>query len=143
MEKESGIYYMVPVTVFVAVKKIDPKIPRPANPFILFRKDQQEKLKDTHQKVPNVEMSKIIGEMWRTQSQEVRKEYEEKAAEEKRRHSEAFPEVCFLFFSLFLLYALFNSSDRLFLSQYKYQPKKKKAKMQQDKEWEQKENTQA
>ncbi|KAK4988689.1 RuvB ATP-dependent DNA helicase pontin [Elasticomyces elasticus] len=70
----------------------DPKIPRPRNAFILYRQHYQAGITAQHPGLSNPEISKIIGEQWRTQSAEVKNEWKVLAEEEKSRHQQQYPE---------------------------------------------------
>ncbi|KAJ1918573.1 hypothetical protein H4219_002510 [Mycoemilia scoparia] len=89
-----------------ATKASKPKhTPRPANAFILYRKAKQAEVIQTNPGVSNKEVSVIIGNMWRNESPEVTQKYRDMAEVEKQRHKELHPN-------------------------YKYQPRKPKAKRQ-------------
>ncbi|KAF2141237.1 uncharacterized protein K452DRAFT_298636 [Aplosporella prunicola CBS 121167] len=70
----------------------DPKIPRPRNAFILYRQHHQAAIVAQHPGLANPEISKIIGEQWRAQSDSVRNEWKILAEEEKLRHQQQYPE---------------------------------------------------
>ncbi|KAH8926201.1 hypothetical protein BT69DRAFT_1201680, partial [Atractiella rhizophila] len=61
---------------------------RPRNAWIIYR---SEKLKELKPQAPQAELSKALGEMWRNEPPEVKKEYERKAEVEKAQHNKAFP----------------------------------------------------
>ncbi|OQO08320.1 hypothetical protein B0A48_06190 [Cryoendolithus antarcticus] len=69
----------------------DPKIPRPRNAFILYRQHHQAKVVAQHPGLANPDISKIIGEQWRNQPNEVKNEWKALADEEKIRHQQQYP----------------------------------------------------
>ncbi|KAK6433725.1 slightly ste11-like protein [Oleoguttula sp. CCFEE 5521] len=69
----------------------DPKIPRPRNAFILYRQHHQAKVVAQHPGLANPDISKIIGEQWRNQPNEVKNEWKALAEEEKIRHQQQYP----------------------------------------------------
>ncbi|OJD35942.1 hmg box protein [Diplodia corticola] len=70
----------------------DPKIPRPRNAFILYRQHHQAAIVAQHPGLANPEISKIIGEQWKSQPEAVRNEWKALAEEEKLRHQQQYPE---------------------------------------------------
>ncbi|PPQ74661.1 hypothetical protein CVT26_005531 [Gymnopilus dilepis] len=62
-------------------------IPRPSNPFILYRRDQIRKGGAKFLGKKQSELSKIIGPKWKAESEAVRKHYEEKSKLEKANHA--------------------------------------------------------
>ncbi|KAG6824997.1 hypothetical protein H0H92_005128 [Tricholoma furcatifolium] len=86
-----------------------PKIPRPPNAFIIYRSQMQRTLPpETIRNQP--EVSRIIGGMWRSEPPEVKARFEERAALKKREHEHAYPG-------------------------YKYAPRRKEPKNQEDRQW--------
>jgi len=78
--------------------------PRPPNQFILYRKDKHaEIVARDGRALANNEISKLVGEMWRTESPEVKAQYAVRALAAKNDHRAAYPN-------------------------YKYQPRKNKPK---------------
>ncbi|KAK6440982.1 slightly ste11-like protein [Oleoguttula sp. CCFEE 5521] len=69
----------------------DPKIPRPRNAFILYRQHHQAKVVAQNPGLANPDISKIIGEQWRNQPNEVKNEWKALAEEEKIRHQQQYP----------------------------------------------------
>ncbi len=63
-------------------------MPRPANAFIIFRRDKHFLI--THHDYNIV--SKIIAEMWRHETEEIRSLYYQKAEQEKKDHFLKFPD---------------------------------------------------
>ncbi|OJD23573.1 hypothetical protein ACJ73_05072 [Blastomyces percursus] len=70
----------------------DPKIPRPRNAFILFRQHFQASVVAQNPGLANPEISKIIGEKWRTLPTESKQEWKNLAEEEKARHQQQYPD---------------------------------------------------
>ncbi|KAI9005401.1 mating type protein MAT-2, partial [Gaertneriomyces semiglobifer] len=68
------------------------KAPRPANSFILYRREKQDFVMKTHDGITNNEASRIIGEMWAKEPDEVKAVYKQKAEEAKRLHMAAYPD---------------------------------------------------
>ncbi|AMD18759.1 HBL143Wp [Eremothecium sinecaudum] len=71
-------------------------IPRPRNAFILFRSHQQKLLTDywkqSGQDIPhNCEVSKIISFQWKKLTPEEKKEWHDKAEQEKHEHAKKYP----------------------------------------------------
>ncbi|OQO13047.1 hypothetical protein B0A48_02511 [Cryoendolithus antarcticus] len=77
--------------VQVCLCQPDPKIPRPRNAFILYRQHHQAKVVAQHPGLANPDISKIIGEQWRNQPNEVKNEWKALAEEEKIRHQQQYP----------------------------------------------------
>ncbi|GAA5845756.1 hypothetical protein JCM5353_004707 [Sporobolomyces roseus] len=71
--------------------------PRPPNAWICYRSARVHELKNTAQysKMPQASISKLIGELWRSESPEVRKQYELEAAAKKLEHREKYPDYSF------------------------------------------------
>ncbi|OAX84824.1 hypothetical protein ACJ72_00816 [Emergomyces africanus] len=70
----------------------DPKIPRPRNAFILFRQHFQAAVVAQNPGLANPEISKIIGEKWRTLPTESKQDWKNLAEEEKARHQQQYPD---------------------------------------------------
>ncbi|KAF2654083.1 hypothetical protein K491DRAFT_717491 [Lophiostoma macrostomum CBS 122681] len=70
----------------------EPKIPRPRNAFILYRQHHQQAIVAHNPGLANPEISKIIGEQWKAESEEQKKVWTDLALEEKARHQEQYPE---------------------------------------------------
>nr|AVP71792.1 MAT1-2-1 [Juglanconis sp.] len=64
-------------------KKPAQRIPRPPNPFIIYRAAHHKTVADAHPEASNNEISKKIGRQWQNESEEVRDAYRAKAAEIK------------------------------------------------------------
>ena len=70
------------------------KIPRPKNPFILYRSHHAKELLSKNGK-NNQTVSKIAGQMWKNETPEVKKKFQKLAAKEKKRHAEKYPNYIF------------------------------------------------
>ncbi|KAF3403850.1 MAT+ sexual cell fertilization-promoting factor [Penicillium rolfsii] len=66
-------------------------IPRPPNSFILYRQHHHHAITAANPGVPNTDISRIIAEMWRNESPEVRNCFKELAEEKKQLHAIAYP----------------------------------------------------
>ncbi|KAI1608034.1 hypothetical protein EDD37DRAFT_936 [Exophiala viscosa] len=69
----------------------EPKIPRPRNSFMLFRQHQQSSIMAQNPGLPIPDVSKIIGEQWRSLSAEAKEGWNLLAEEEKTRHQQQYP----------------------------------------------------
>ncbi|KAJ5101663.1 hypothetical protein NUU61_003885 [Penicillium alfredii] len=70
----------------------DPKIPRPRNAFILYRQHYQSVVVSHNPGLANPEISKIIGEQWRSLSEDEKSKWKALAEEEKARHQQQYPD---------------------------------------------------
>ncbi|KAL6711354.1 slightly ste11-like protein [Coniothyrium glycines] len=70
----------------------EPKIPRPRNAFILYRQHHQTAIIARNPSLNNPDISKIIGEQWKAESEEQKKIWQDLAQEEKVRHQEQYPD---------------------------------------------------
>ncbi|KAL5398804.1 hypothetical protein PMIN06_008433 [Paraphaeosphaeria minitans] len=70
----------------------EPKIPRPRNVFILYRQHHQHAIAAANPGLPNPDISKIIGEQWKAESDSVKKVWQDLAQKEKDRHYEQYPD---------------------------------------------------
>ncbi|KAK1963872.1 HMG box protein [Colletotrichum sublineola] len=68
------------------------KVPRPRNAFILYRQHHQAHVIAQHPGLSNPEISKIIGEQWRIQPDDVKESWKKLAEEEKIRHQRQYPD---------------------------------------------------
>ncbi|KXJ86683.1 hypothetical protein Micbo1qcDRAFT_218863 [Microdochium bolleyi] len=69
-----------------------PKIPRPRNAFILYRQHHQASVAANNPGLANPEISKLIGEQWREQPDDVKESWKRLAEEEKIRHQQQYPD---------------------------------------------------
>ncbi|KAI2617459.1 hypothetical protein GGR54DRAFT_207757 [Hypoxylon sp. NC1633] len=69
-----------------------PKVPRPRNAFILYRQHYQGQVAALHPGLANPEISKLIGEQWREQPEEIKNNWKRLAEEEKIRHQRQYPD---------------------------------------------------
>ncbi|KAG9888857.1 hypothetical protein KCV02_g18247, partial [Aureobasidium melanogenum] len=72
--------------------KKGPKASRPANAFILYRKHHHSDIVARNPGLHNNEISKIIGKMWRDESEPVKKQWKDKAENVKRQHLRDHPD---------------------------------------------------
>ncbi|RDA93795.1 hypothetical protein CP533_6354 [Ophiocordyceps camponoti-saundersi (nom. inval.)] len=68
-----------------------PKIPRPRNAFILYRQHHQAQVTADNPKLSNPDISKIIGDKWKKESDGVKQNWKRLAEEEKQRHQNQYP----------------------------------------------------
>ncbi|GJN74395.1 SNF2 family helicase [Purpureocillium lilacinum] len=68
-----------------------PKIPRPRNAFILYRQHHQAQVTADNPKLSNPDISKIIGEKWKNEDEDVKQTWKNLAEEEKQRHQTQYP----------------------------------------------------
>ncbi|CAG8592763.1 2594_t:CDS:2 [Racocetra persica] len=66
-------------------------IPRPPNAFILYRRAKQPEVTREHGKIPNGKISKILGNLWRNESEDVRRYWQKIAYKKKMEHMLAHP----------------------------------------------------
>ncbi|KAH6955268.1 hypothetical protein DER45DRAFT_338033 [Fusarium avenaceum] len=69
-----------------------PKIPRPRNAFILYRQHHQAQVVSRNPNLSNPDISKIIGEQWKDEPQEIKDNWKSLADEEKQRHQRQYPD---------------------------------------------------
>jgi len=65
--------------------------PRPANAFILYRRDHHVHLRALYPTIKNEHLSKVIADCWWNESSEVREKYMTLSALEKEKHKKKFP----------------------------------------------------
>ncbi|KAI0644911.1 high mobility group box domain-containing protein, partial [Trametes meyenii] len=67
---------------------------RPPNPFILYRKDKWHIIKNDprHADLRQADLSKFLGDAWRAESEDVKLEYQRRAAECKAEHTRLYPD---------------------------------------------------
>ncbi|KAA6415082.1 MAG: hypothetical protein FRX48_01834 [Lasallia pustulata] len=70
----------------------DPKVPRPRNAFILYRQHHQASVVAHNPGLANPDVSKIIGDHWRTLNPETKNHWKFLAEEEKLRHQRQYPD---------------------------------------------------
>jgi hypothetical protein len=71
--------------------KTSKKAPRPKNAFILYRREKQKYFKSNFRSIHSKDLSRIIGKMWRNETQDVIRTYERLAEEEKLQHISKYP----------------------------------------------------
>ncbi|KAJ9061767.1 hypothetical protein DSO57_1015141 [Entomophthora muscae] len=67
-------------------------IPRPKNSFMVYRQEKQEEIISKNGRINNTLISEIAGYMWRTEDEEVKKAYRDKAEIGKREHRLLYPD---------------------------------------------------
>jgi len=72
-------------------KKCTERIPRPPNPFILYRADHQGEVSRANLALSVQDISRRLGAMWRSASREIKQRYRKLADEKKREHSVNYP----------------------------------------------------
>ncbi|TLS26647.1 hypothetical protein PpBr36_04429 [Pyricularia pennisetigena] len=72
-----------------------PKIRRPRNAFILYRTHHQARIVAENPKLPNPEISKIIGLQWHDEPESVKETWKRLAEEDKRKHARLYPNYKF------------------------------------------------
>ncbi|KAK3314738.1 hypothetical protein B0H66DRAFT_605667 [Apodospora peruviana] len=68
-----------------------PKIPRPRNSFILYRQHHQAAVVAANPGVSNPQISKIIGDQWKSEPPEVLEQWKRLSEEEKLKHQREHP----------------------------------------------------
>ncbi|KAI9723798.1 MAG: hypothetical protein M1828_004048 [Chrysothrix sp. TS-e1954] len=76
----------------VCVCQPDPKIPRPRNAWILYRQHHQASVVAQYPGLSEPEISKILGDYWRNQPNDVKDSWKQVAEEEKIRHQQTYPD---------------------------------------------------
>lgn len=72
--------------------KRDPlKTPRPQNAFMIYRREKHPSVVAVHKGLHNKEVSRIVGQLWRNESEEVHRVYERKADFAKLEHKVKYP----------------------------------------------------
>jgi hypothetical protein len=74
------------------IKNKKKKIPRPANSFILYRRHYQSQIQKNNPGISNNEVSKTLGEMWKTASPQERARFASMAQQAKYAHQEMYPD---------------------------------------------------
>ncbi|KAI9598485.1 sequence-specific DNA-binding high mobility group box protein, partial [Syncephalis fuscata] len=71
----------------------DGRAPRPLNCFMTYRRDKHAQvMREQGHRCNNKFISKIIGDMWKLEPEEVKAAYKRKAAEGAKQHELAFPD---------------------------------------------------
>lgn len=65
--------------------------PRPPNAFILYRKSKQAEIVSMHRGILNNDVSRIIGQMWKCEAEETKKEFQRAAESIKAEHKLMYP----------------------------------------------------
>ncbi|KAJ3003777.1 hypothetical protein HKX48_001577 [Thoreauomyces humboldtii] len=67
------------------------RIPRPSNSFMTYRMDKQHEVLATNEGANNKDISVIIGEMWRNESEPIKDYYRKKAELGRKEHAIRYP----------------------------------------------------
>ncbi|CAF1575773.1 unnamed protein product [Rotaria magnacalcarata] len=71
----------------------DPNAPkRPLSTFFLFSQDERPKIKKDNPSLSVADVAKLIGERWRSITEDKKRHYEERARAEKERYDKAVAE---------------------------------------------------
>ncbi|KAI9092165.1 high mobility group box domain-containing protein, partial [Phlyctochytrium arcticum] len=65
---------------------------RPANSFIIYRREKQDEVMRANEGITNNEASRLIGQMWANEPTDVKEIYKKKAEDAKRLHNITFPD---------------------------------------------------
>ncbi|KAK8158706.1 mating-type protein MAT1-2, partial [Phyllosticta citrichinensis] len=68
------------------------KVPRPCNPFIMYRNFLHQRVTMENPGLHNNQISKIIGKMWQQESPEAKEYWRERAKLGKEEHNIKFPD---------------------------------------------------
>ncbi|KAF5674900.1 mating type [Fusarium heterosporum] len=82
-----AVYMQRPVQALKPVK-----IPRPANAYILYRKERHQVIKQRHPAITNNQISQVLGRCWNMETREVRALYKQKADILKEEHRRLHPD---------------------------------------------------
>lgn len=70
--------------------------PRPPNAFILFCRDARNDLKSTNGSMSNIELSKLLGKMWKESSDEIHTMYKQQAAKLQDEFKSKYPNYFYM-----------------------------------------------
>ncbi|KAK8204719.1 hypothetical protein IWZ01DRAFT_544395 [Phyllosticta capitalensis] len=73
-------------------QKPKPKVPRPCNPFIMYRNFLHQKVTMENPGLHNNQISKIIGRMWQAEPAEAKEYWRDQAKQSKEEHLLKFPD---------------------------------------------------
>jgi len=68
-----------------------PRVPRPLNSFMMYRKEKQHEVLARYPNVDNRDISRIVAEWWNAESDAVKKEFRTRAEKAKKEHMEKYP----------------------------------------------------
>ncbi|KAL2273455.1 hypothetical protein FJTKL_04520 [Diaporthe vaccinii] len=68
------------------------KLPRPPNPFIIYRTERHQTVKDANPDAKNNDISKILGRQWQAEPDEVRDVYKQKSEAIKEEFMRLYPD---------------------------------------------------
>nr|WRK64982.1 putative mating-type 1-2-1 protein [Ceratocystis harringtonii] len=73
-------------------KKVEYRVPRPPNAYILYRKDRHRDAKFFNPHMDNNDISRLLGEHWRCESLAIREHYQKTAADYKEMFMLTYPD---------------------------------------------------
>ncbi|KAI3398627.1 hypothetical protein diail_8975 [Diaporthe ilicicola] len=87
-------YFIGPVDILQLVDSTtsNSKPPRPPNPFIIYRSERHQSVKDAHPDLKNNDISKMLGKQWQNESKEVRDAYKKKSEDIKEEFMRVHPD---------------------------------------------------
>lgn len=68
------------------------KLPRPPNPFIIYRTERHQTVKEANPDAKNNDISKILGKQWQAEPEEVRDIYKQKSEDIKKEFMRIYPD---------------------------------------------------
>lgn len=68
------------------------KLPRPPNPFIIYRTERHQTVKEANPDAKNNDISKILGRQWQMEPEEVRDAYKKKSEDIKEEFMRLYPD---------------------------------------------------
>ncbi|KAL1858335.1 hypothetical protein Daus18300_009953 [Diaporthe australafricana] len=68
------------------------KLPRPPNPFIIYRSERHQSVKEAYPDAKNNDISKILGKQWQGEPDDVRIRYKQKSEEIKEEFMRLYPD---------------------------------------------------
>ncbi|XP_034038112.1 lymphoid enhancer-binding factor 1-like [Thalassophryne amazonica] len=70
-------------------------VKKPANAFMIFRREEKDRIMAQHKCKDSCHVNKILGELWKNMTREEKSRYFEKAKAEKLLHSQLHPHWTF------------------------------------------------
>ena len=74
-------------------RKVQP--PRPPNAWILYRSHQFKQIRATNERISQSTVSKLISDMWRNETEDVKRHFEQEAEKKKAQHQALYPDYRF------------------------------------------------
>lgn len=87
-----------PVGMNMPIDHVDvnePKVHRPPNAFLLYIQTIRQDVREKNPSLTNLELSQLLGSMWKSAPDEVRKKFKEEAARLQQEFKEQHPEYCY------------------------------------------------